>query len=222
MKSTWKYIDFFDLVSSQVEMTRLSYNTHSHQYAEDWEWNKEIMTVAKRDYINPFMDLVKKEGVALIVGCGTGRDLKLLKDNGYRCLGIDSSEGMLREAVEARGIQGPVLCTDLESLKLASNSFDGVLIDSALEHIKKSDMKIIMEKLYECLRKNGIVLIRFRIGDGRVFEVEDSIGTRFFTSYTKKESKKLVTLNGFQVVTEYVTDHLENSRPGFHSYILRK
>ncbi len=121
-----------------------------------------------------------------------------------------------------RNVDGPVLCADLESLEMADNSFDGILIDSAIEHIKKINMVNIVEKLYLSLKKGGICLIRFRVGNGRVFVVNDVVGERYFTSYTKEESRKLVTSNGFKVMSDYITGHSDNSRPGFHGYILRK
>lgn len=215
-------MDFCDLMPTHIEVTRLSYDAHSRQYAEDWEWNRKIATITRHDYLDPFMKIIKKNGVVLVVGCGTGRDLKVLADNGYYYLGVDSSEGMLREAIKKRGIRGPVLCSELETLRLADDSFDGILIDSAVEHIRKSEMKNVLEKLYKGLRVGGVVLLRFRLGNGKVFRVEDSVGVRFFTSYTKDESRDLVVSNGFDVVDDYVTDHMENSRPGFHAYILRK
>lgn len=222
IKNSWRYIDFTDLVSSQIEITRLSYDTHSGEYARRWEWNKEIAGITLRDYLDPFMKHVAPNGVVLVVGCGTGRDLSVLGQHGYRYLGIDSSVGMLREAVEVRKIDGPVLCTDIESLEVVDKSFDGVLIDSAVEHIKKVDMEGILEKIFSSLKGDGVCLLRFRLGDGRVFEVEDEVGVRYFTSYTRSESGRLVTSNGFKVVKEYETDHMENSRPRFHTYILRK
>ena len=65
-------------------------------------------------------------------------------------------------------------------------------------------------------------LIRFRIGTGKVFLVEDAVGERYFTSFTKGETKKLLKKTGMRIVDEFVRNHLEPSRPGFYTYILRK
>jgi len=222
MKNKWSYTALDDLVSSQIEVTRLSYDTHSQEYAEVWEWNDVAKQKTRKDYIEPFIKYTRKGGVVLVVGCGTGRDLKVLREAGFRYLGVDSSKGMLAEAVSSRNVDGPVLCTDLESLDLADCSFDGILIDSAIEHIRKSDVDDILEKLYKSLKKGGILLLRFRLGDGRVFEVEDVVGTRYFTSYKREESQKMVNSNGFEVIKDYHTKHLDDDRPGFHAYILRK
>ena len=222
MKNDWKYLDFCDLVGSQIEETRLSYDTHSKQYAEKWEWNEKIASITKRDYVEPFVKLVKKNGVVMVIGCGTGRDLKVLGNLGYRYLGIDSSVGMATEAIGKRGVDGPILIGEIETLNVAADSFDGVLVDSAIEHIRKVNVKTVLEKLYEALKKDGVLLIRFRIGTGKVFVVKDVVGTRYFTSYKDSESRRLVTSNGFTVLKDYSTNHLDSLRPGFHTYILRK
>lgn len=218
----WKYTKYSDLLSSQIEETRLSYNSHSGKYAIDWEWNEDVSKITRHDYLDPFVKHVKKGGVVLVVGCGTGRDLYTLASMGYRYLGIDSSEGMINEAVENRGVEGPVIISEIESMNLAPNSFDGILIDSALEHVKKEDIQNILENVFFSLKKGGTVLLRFRVGKGNVFVVEDSVGIRYFTSYLPDESKKLVKDAGFKIVDSYITRHLDNLRPGFHAYILRK
>jgi len=185
MLNKWSYTSLDDLVSSQIEITRLSYDTHSQEYAEAWEWSSIARQRTKKDYIDPFAKEIKKNGVVLVVGCGTGRDLKVLGELGFHYLGIDSSRGMLMEAINQRNVDGPVLCSDLESLSLVENSFDGILIDSAIEHIRKVDIDKILEKLYKSLKKNGVMLLRFRLGNGKVFRVDDMVGTRYFTSYRK-------------------------------------
>lgn len=222
LKNEWRYTEFRDLVSTQLEVTKLSYDTHSHEYAEEWEWNDAVKEITMRDYLGPFMETIVKKGVVLVVGCGTGRDLVTLEENGFRYLGIDVSTGMLKEAVLSRKVGGPVLCSSLETIGLIENSFDGVLIDSAVEHIKKTDMEFVLEKIYKSLRIGGVCLLRFRIGSGNVFKVEDSVGVRYFNSYTKEESMEIVTSNGFKVDRDYCTNHLNSSRPGFHTYFLRK
>ncbi|MEK7528038.1 MAG: class I SAM-dependent methyltransferase [Patescibacteria group bacterium] len=221
MKKGWKYVDFADLVGYHIEVTRLSYNTHSKEYAESWEWNEKIRKRTKDDYLEPFVMWLKGKSV-LVIGCGTGRDAKLLTHKGFLCLGIDSAQGMLREAVDSRGVSCPLLCANFESMDFMDESFDGVLIDSALEHIKKADLQEALEKVKRCLKKRGVCLIRFRIGTGKVFLVEDAVGERYFTSFTKGETKKIVEKTGMRIVDEFVRNHLEPSRPGFYTYILRK
>jgi ubiquinone/menaquinone biosynthesis C-methylase UbiE len=222
MKNNWRYIDFSDLATSHIEITRLSYDSHSAEYAEKWEWNDEIKKRTKNDYLDLFMKSVCPGGIVLVVGCGTGRDLKILGNNNFRYLGIDSSQGMLKEAVEKRKVDGPVLCNRLEEINLADSSFDGVLIDSALEHIRKADMEQVLDKLYKSLKKRGICLLRFRLGSGKVFVVDDNVGRRYFTSYTREETDFLVKSNGYKVCEAFVSNHLEDSRPGFLTFVLRK
>jgi ubiquinone/menaquinone biosynthesis C-methylase UbiE len=147
----WKYVDFSDLISLHVEVTGQSYDTHSKEYAEKWEWDSDVIEITRRDYLTPFMKQVKKGGMVLVVGCGTGRDLRVLDNSGYICLGVDNSKGMLEEAINRNGIKSPLVCESIENINLADESFDGILIDSALEHVKKADMPKVLLKLYNAL-----------------------------------------------------------------------
>ena len=117
---------------------------------------KKIRKRTKDDYLEPFVMWLKGKSV-LVIGCGTGRDAKLLTHKGFLCLGIDSAQGMLREAVDSRGVSCPLLCANFESMDFMDESFDGVLIDSALEHIKKADLQEALEKVKRCLKKRGCV-----------------------------------------------------------------
>ena len=221
-KSRWQYTDLADLLSYQIEITRLSYDTNSDRYAEAWEWSRQAIKVTAEKYIKPFVKYVRPGKSVLVVGCGTGRDLNVLTELGYRCLGVDSSAGMIREAVDKRKVNCPIVCVGFEELDLADKSFDGVLVDSAIEHMKKSNMGRVMEKIYRGLRERGICLLRFRLGTGRVFFTEDTVGRRYFTTYTRKETRKIVEEAGFEVLNEYECPHLDLTRPGFLTYILRK
>jgi len=222
MKFNWKYIDCSDLISLHIEVTKLSYNTHSREYAKAWEWNKEIMAKTKKDYLSAFMKKIVKDGTVLVVGCGTGRDLETLGKNGFKCIGVDSSVGMLEEYLSKEKGSFPVINISLEEVPLVKESMDGVLIDSALEHIKKSDIPNILQKIYSSLKVNGIALVRFRRGKGNVFWVNDIVGERYFTSYTIKEMENIIKNTKFKVIEKYERDHLESTRPGFFTYILRK
>lgn len=218
----WTYTKYSDLLSTQIEITRLSYDTNSANYAKSWEWSRNVVRKTKKDYIEPFIKKVRKRGVLLVVGCGTGRDLEVLGKMGFYYLGVDVSEGMLKEAVEKRGIRGPVLLEDLVTIKLVENSFDGILIDSAIEHVRKKDMVGVIAKLYKSLKDNGFALLRFRLGTGKVFVVNDIVGKRYFTSYSKDEAKRLIKGAGFLIVEEYCSDHIESNRLGFYTLIVKK
>lgn len=62
----------------------------------------------------------------LDVGCGPGRDLGWFIENGIHALGVDLSNGMLKEA---KRVKGSILCQmEMRQLAFASGSFAGGVV----------------------------------------------------------------------------------------------
>ena len=76
----------------------------------------------------------------LDVGCGNARDVPPLVRQGCRCMAIDYSEGMVREAKAALeeakfGRQSPLAVADATRLPFADAGFDKVFASEVIEHI---------------------------------------------------------------------------------------
>ena len=89
----------------------------------------------------------------LDAGCGTGRNLKQLRQAGSKPIGIDFSEGMLR--VARRGHPDvPLALADLEHpLPLMNATFDAVLCALIGEHL--SNLSAVFRDFYRVLKNNG-------------------------------------------------------------------
>src|SRR4030042_835178 len=109
-----------DITESQVKQSIETYNTQAKLYATEWEWS-EIWEKGTKKFFQTFFKYVEKGSVVLVAGCGTGRDISVLQNNGYRCVGIDASEGMLKEA--ARRIHAPLERVDIRRMKFVEGPF---------------------------------------------------------------------------------------------------
>jgi len=216
-----KYLTSSDLTVEQIKITTKSYDKNAYKYAEEWEWSSKAQLRTKNDYLIPFIKKLNPKDTVLIVGCGTGRDLLVLQDKDYHCLGVDSSKGMLGEAVR-RGIISPLIHSDILKLPLIDSSFDGILCDSALQHIAKKNILELKEKFLNALKIGGILLLRLRLGSGKTFVTHDDIGNRYYTSYQMQEFEDLFNNHGFAKIEEKEVKHLDNMRPPFYSLFLRK
>ena len=103
-----------------------------------------------------------KTGNTLDVGCGIGRDTQWLNQNGYSAIGIDASEGMLKQAQllypQVHFIKDSL--PDLTSLN--DQTFQNILCSAVLMHLNKADLEQACLKLVTLLKASGHMIISIR------------------------------------------------------------
>jgi SAM-dependent methyltransferase len=89
----------------------------------------------------------------LDAGCGTGRNLKQLREAGSKPIGIDFSEGMLRVARREHS-DVPLALADIEQpLPFVTATFDAVLCALIGEHL--SNLSAVFREFYRLLKQHG-------------------------------------------------------------------
>lgn len=94
------------------------------------------------------------KGKVLEIGSSTGVFLGLLKEKGFEVLGIEPSKSTAGFA-NKKGIN--TLKTTFEEEKIASSSFDLVIMNHVLEHME--DPVAVLEKAKRVLKTGGLVFI---------------------------------------------------------------
>ncbi len=93
------------------------------------------------------------------IGCGIGRDTNFLNNHGFSVVGVDASEGMLKQARQLY----PALDFQLDYLPtLASfenSEFQNILCSAVLMHLDKIAIEAACFRLVELLRKDGRLII---------------------------------------------------------------
>lgn len=92
----------------------------------------------------------------LEVGCGFGRNLKMLQDGlGYPCrlLGADLSMRLLRIGREDLGPAVPLICSDVNRLPLPDRAFETVVTHGLLMHVPPGDVRTAIRELLRVTRQ---------------------------------------------------------------------
>lgn len=156
------------------------------------------------------MAALPKGGHILEIGCAGGRDAKIFVSHGFKVIGIDTSQVLLKEAKKLVP-RGTFLNKDLRKIKFPSNKFDGVWANAVLLHIRRAEMPRILKNFYRMLKPNGILHILVKKGKGEAFVKEPLSQNRyrFFTYFSRRGVEKLVREVGFKVVySAFAADEL--------------
>jgi ubiquinone/menaquinone biosynthesis C-methylase UbiE len=95
-------------------------------------------------------------GMAVLdVGCGPGRLVGMLRERGVRCVGLDMSGGLLREARQQN--DAPYVQGDAHALPIADARFDRVLAMNALYHM--ANWRQVLVELRRVVRPGGRVVV---------------------------------------------------------------
>ena len=175
-KTPHRFLPDDDLSENQIYITIQTFDRFAIDYSERWEWNPHTIREVKKFNIAPFTKYAKKEGSVLIAGCQSGRDYSLLSKEGYSCLGVGFSFGLLTEAIK-RVPGGHFVQLDLRGLPFLPESYDGIYADD-LTTIPKRDMKDVLRDFQIFLKPNGVLYLSLHLGKGNVFVMEDLGGKR--------------------------------------------
>jgi len=154
-------------------------------------------------HLNEFISLLPKDGKILDAGCGSGKDVAYLTEYGFEAIGIDISEGLLKEA--KKRTKGKFKKMDITEMKFKDEEFDGIWSCATLYHLKKEDMLKVLKDFNKILKKKGVLFINVKEGEGEevVKKKEYDDLPRLFVYYSLGEILELVKEAGFEVINSF-------------------
>lgn len=166
---------------------------------------------------NKFIKLIPKQAYILDFGCGSGRDIKVFLDKGYRVDAMDGSEELCKLASAYTGINvKKMLFEELDSV----NKYDAIWACSSILHLSKVELINVLEKISIALKTNGIIYTSFKYG-----EFEGERNGRYFIDMTEKAFAELIKHIPVLVIEEqWITNDArpERGEEKWLNLILRK
>lgn len=106
--------------------------------------------------------LSKPRGSAVLdIGCGDGDFALALAHNGYKCVGVDFSETLIKAAkskASLNTLDTEFICTDIGSIP-DSAGFNYIVMNDVIEHLSDRELSIILSKVVTLLRPAGEIII---------------------------------------------------------------
>jgi ubiquinone/menaquinone biosynthesis C-methylase UbiE len=153
--------------------------------------------------LTKFISLLKGKRV-LDAGCGVGRDVEYLMEDGLEVVGVDISENMIKQA-KKNVPKGKFKVMDFREMKFKDSSFDGVWAMASVYHISNKEILKTFKEFYRILDKNGLFYVSVYEGDDTEERKDSVVGeVRTFYSYKEDEMKKYVEDAGFTIIRSEV------------------
>ena len=142
----------------------MSYKQYVPDTSEDWDtyWNQtsilKELTIVKTDGLNPiFTKYLKKKGINLEAGCGLGKWVISLQQQGYNVLGCDTYvKGLMKLKQHDSHLQ--LLGADVANMGLKPNSIDAYISLGVVEHFEEGPQRPLKEA-FRIVKPGEIALI---------------------------------------------------------------
>jgi SAM-dependent methyltransferase len=194
------------------------YDLKAEPYADEWYAN-EVMLPSIKEYLGLFN---KNNPLILDLGCGPGHESKRLQNNGARVIGIDYSS----ESIKIAKQRNPSISfyeMNYFDINESLGSFNGVFSCSSLIHLEANDLEKVLKLVSNILKTDGLFLVIYRIGSGRITQNHEINGERIIRTIEQYEKEDLIEIfkkNGFVYLQQ---GFLDNSlRPNWDSIIFQK
>ncbi len=165
------------------------YNKNADQFAQR-TFFVDFVKIQER-----FLSKLQAGSRILDFGCGSGRDTKCFLSGGYEVDATDGSEELCKIAREHSGIEvKQMLFSELNE----HEKYDGIWACSSILHLPKDELKPVLQKMADALKKNGVIYTSFKYG-----EFEGERNGRYFTDFTLESFKDYMQDMGTLQIEEY-------------------
>lgn len=175
-------------------------NTLDYYNKNSEEYFNSTLNVDMTNTYKEFLKLVPEGGKILDLGCGSGRDSMNFMKLGYEVIAVDGAKKLAKKASVLLGNE--VIVSTFEELEL-KEKFHGIWACASLLHIKREDLKTVLNNLYNNLDDNGVFYMSFKYGEKEY--VDDK--NRYFNCFTDESIISFINENTkYNILGLYITE----------------
>ncbi|WP_328451977.1 class I SAM-dependent methyltransferase [Amycolatopsis sp. NBC_00438] len=182
----------------------VSVNDGYSEWADSYDQPNAMIQAEESTVRSLLLKRIRPGSAILDAGCGTGRHAVWLTARGFRAIGIDRTEAMLRHATTSAP-RTPFVQADIETLPISSDSVDAAVCSLALCHFP--DLGPALRELARVLRPGGHLIVsdphgRAAYAGGQGFYGVGGLARRrFIRNYYRQASEWIqgFTESGFAV-----------------------
>ncbi len=176
---------------------------------------KRTVSIDPSSFLLPFVKALPQNVSILDIGCGSGRDLLWLKNQGFYVTGFDHSPDLVRLA--ARHSRCEVIAGDFETYDFSPFSYDAILASGSLVHIPHDRLAPVIQHIRKALEPGGIFYISLKQGKGTR---TDAFG-RIFYLWQERDLAEIFSRLNFRVLKTTNTKSVLNSKDPWLGFVLK-
>ncbi len=173
----------------------LYYDYHAQKLKNQWTFEK-----AQADLI-PFLEELKSNGRILDLGCGSGLDLKSMREAGFEPVGLDASAQMIQFSKELNP-EVLLLHKNFLFLTLKEEEFDGVWASHSLSLLSSESAQRVVATCFRGIKRGGVLGIVLEEGEGFYEDRGTDLSgpSRTVYLYSEKAICSMLEQTGFQIL----------------------
>jgi SAM-dependent methyltransferase len=167
---------------------------------KDWEgWVDWKNKTFKRLNLEEFEKALGESRKALEIGCAEGKVLEILKNRGWKVVGLDISE---YETRLCKKLGFNVIVATADKINFRDECFDLIVIFHTLEHT--IDPVLVIKNIFTILKKGGRLILEVPCVDSKKSFFVDfkSISHRYF--FSENGLEKMLRSNGFTYLDKFI------------------
>lgn len=168
----------------------------------------DIFIAGLRDKVADFTN-ARKDSKILDVATGTGKQAFAFAKRGYKVVGIDLSEDMLKVAKKKNKYENLKFeVADATNIPFEDSEFDVSCVSFALHDIPLTIREKVLEEMVRVTKPKGIIVIvdyalpKSRIGRFLIYLFVKSYETKYYPEFIKSDIKALLRKLGIEIQNE--------------------
>lgn len=145
-------------------------------------------------FLSPLCCFLKPQAKILDIGCGSGRDLLWLRNQGFLPTGFELSPNLAHLAELHSSC--PVIIGDYCCFDFSTLTFDALVLVGSLVHQPRSELPAMLASFALALAAGGYMLITMKEGNGN-YSATDG---RVFTLWNQNEIEEIYKMSGFEII----------------------
>lgn len=179
------------------------------------EYYQRTFSVDPSSFLDPFVTSLPSGASVFDVGCGSGRDLLWLKNQGFQVTGFERSPA-LAELARNHG-RCPVIEGDFESHDFSPFIFDAILASGSLVHVPPDRLPRVLRNIKHALIRGGILYLSLKQGE----HVRIDQTNRTFYLWQDVDLRGIFNKLNLEVIHVSNTESVVNSKDWWLGYVLK-
>jgi SAM-dependent methyltransferase len=179
------------------------------------EYHKRTFSIDPSLFLKPFVSAIPEGASILDIGCGSGRDLLWLKNQGFHVTGFEFSEGLAELARQHSGCE--VIEGDFETYDFSSLSLEAILASGSLVHIPHDRFFDVLMNIKQAIIAGGFFYVSLKEGKNTF---QDKTG-RIFYLWQDEDLRNIFSKLNFKMLSFSKSRSVMNSKDPWLGYVLK-